>query len=64
MQFTRKQEADRWIHATTNVKEFIHFHFEVVQLCKILLIRANNQSFSMQSFQLIQNDFLIQQRNN
>ena len=63
MQFTWKQEADgQWTRATTNVKKFIHFYFKVVQLRKISLISANNQSFFVQPFQLILNDFLIQQR--
>ena len=34
-----------------------HFHFELVQLRKILLVCASNQYFSIQSFQLIQNGF-------
>ena len=53
----------RWTHATTNGKEFIRFHFKLVQLRKISLISAKNQSFFIQSFQLIRNDFLIQQKN-
>ena len=61
MQFTRKQEADG--HMQLQMSEFIHFPFELVQLRKILFICADNQSFSIQTFQLILNDFLIQQRN-